>query len=147
MRHPSRFSAICYDRIRESEICNEAAENGRLDALEYLRTELHFNWQFDGVMLRAASHGHAHILNWAANRQPHLLSNADATLPLRKRLLASVCLNGHAHVLEWLLETHPNIFDEITIGDFSLSRHSIHTFSTYSPRISAPRKLSKYCSR
>jgi hypothetical protein len=62
-------------RLLESLICRDAARQGKLDVLQYLKLVLRCSWDAQ-TCTEAAGHNHLHILQWA--RQHHCPWNSDA---------------------------------------------------------------------
>ncbi len=116
-----RFLILCFGRYIDyftATTCNIAAFNGRLDALKYLRTELHCEWRPSDVLEGALERGQVHVLDWAIeNGGPLVLSDAEKSVALH------TFIRGRTRVLEWLLAVHPPILEQAEIEDVFLSAH------------------------
>jgi hypothetical protein len=79
----------------DERACAEAAENGHLECLKYLREEAKAPWDSDTVYL-AAANGHLHILEYLVERKYYEFD-------------VSACwcaaMNGHLDCLKYLHET------------------------------------------
>ena len=90
-----------------------AAAEGHLDALKYLREELSCDW-CDGVVLKAAEHGHVEMMLWAINNGCECEESS--------KYAARAALHGRRNVLE-VLRNLEYPFDELVTADAALGGH------------------------
>jgi hypothetical protein len=85
--------------------CLDAAENGHLEVLKYLREEAKVPWDSDTASY-AASNGHLHILEYLVERE---YDNYD--------VWSCICAaeNGHLDCLKYLHETAKAPWDELAV--------------------------------
>ena len=94
--------------------CADAAENGRLEVLKYLREEAKAPWGW-GTARRAASNGHLHILEYLVERKFDEYEE-DAC--------ANAAMNGHLDCLKYLHETAKAPWDEEAVREAHDNEHT-----------------------
>lgn len=123
-------SPACAAKVNRTA-CEVVAACGQLESLQWLRSQLHCQW--DGSTCRhAAEHGHLHVLEWAQGNgcpiwdcaaiaaahggQLHVLQWLAARGCNVDRELAQVVARhrGHDHVLRWLDQQPPG--EAVTSG-------------------------------